>query len=203
MSPGVELNGESAITNGTQTNGHDSQEKSASQKVTYTEQTQKAGKQKTSSLGTLMQLRKASQRPLPKETRDGTYRNSLKRPSLMQDLKSFGVGGESIQLLNGRRGVLAKVVADIRTLKDIITAKLKGETLQDDKTMIMERTIQLVATMPNNSKRQEILTNSFIDQLWNSLDHPPLLYMGDEFKYRQPDGSNNVRMTVARHDMKS
>lgn len=58
--------------------------------------------------------------------------------------------------------------------------------------MIMERTIQLVATMPDKSKRQEILTNSFIDQLWNSLDHPPLLYMGDEYKYRQPDGANNV-----------
>lgn len=81
----------------------------------------------------------------------------------------------------------------MKTLKDIIAAKIKGETLQDDKTMIMERTIQLVATMPNKSKRQEVLTNSFIDKLWNSLDHPPLLYMGDEFKYRQPDGSYNVR----------
>lgn len=60
--------------------------------------------------------------------------------------------------------------------------------------MIMERTIQLVSMMPAKSKRQETLTNSFIDQLWNSLDHPPLLYMGDEFKYRQPDGSNNVRL---------
>ena len=58
--------------------------------------------------------------------------------------------------------------------------------------MIMERTIQLVATMPNHSLRQEALTNMFIDELWNSLDHPPLLYMGDEFRYRQPDGSNNV-----------
>lgn len=81
---------------------------------------------------------------------------------------------------------------DLKTLKDIIATKLKGETQSDDKTMIMERTIALVAGLPNHSKTQETLTNSFIDKLWNSLDHPPLLYMGDSFKWRNPDGSNNV-----------
>lgn len=84
---------------------------------------------------------------------------------------------------------------DLKTLKGIISAKLKGETQSDDKTMIMERTIQLVAGLPNNSKTQEVLTNSFIDQLWNSLDHPAMLYMGDEFKWRRPDGSYNVSGT--------
>jgi hypothetical protein len=77
---------------------------------------------------------------------------------------------------------------------EVISAKVKGETQSDDKTMIMERVIQIVAGLPNHSKTQEILTNDFIDQLWNSLDHPPLLYMGDKFKWRQPDGSNNVRV---------
>lgn len=73
-----------------------------------------------------------------------------------------------------------------------MASKLKGETQIDDKTMIMERTIQLVSGMPDGSKRQEILTNKFIGQLWDSLEHPPLLYMGDKFRWRQPDGSNNV-----------
>lgn len=81
---------------------------------------------------------------------------------------------------------------EIKTLIDIIIAKLKGETQQDDKTMIMERTIQLVAGLPDHSRTQEILTNSFIDKLWNSLDHPPLLYVGPESKYRRPDGWGNV-----------
>jgi hypothetical protein len=58
--------------------------------------------------------------------------------------------------------------------------------------MIMEKTIQLVAALPSGSKRQEMLTNVFIDELWYSLDHPPLLYMGDQFRFRQADGSNNV-----------
>lgn len=62
--------------------------------------------------------------------------------------------------------------------------------------MIMERTIQLVAGLSDHSTVQEVLTNDFIDKLWYSLDHPPLLYMGDEYRFRQPDGSNNVRLLV-------
>jgi hypothetical protein len=88
--------------------------------------------------------------------------------------------------------VVADFCLDLKTLAALVSAKVKGETQQDDKTMIMERTIQLVATLPNHSKTQEILTNDFIDKLWYSLDHPPLLYMGNQFKYRNPDGSNNV-----------
>lgn len=84
------------------------------------------------------------------------------------------------------------MMTDLKTLKDIIAKKLKGETQSDDKTMLMERTIQLVSGLPSYSHRREVLTNTFIDMLWNSLDHPPLLYMGDEYRYRQPDGSNNV-----------
>lgn len=74
----------------------------------------------------------------------------------------------------------------------MVAIKLKGETQSDDKTMLMERTIKLVAGLPDHSKLQEVLTNSFIDKLWNSLDHPPMLYMGDDAKWRRPDGSGNV-----------
>lgn len=35
------------------------------------------------------------------------------------------------------------------------------------------------------------LTLAFIDELWNSLQHPPLSYLGDKFQYRQADGSYN------------
>ena len=82
---------------------------------------------------------------------------------------------------------------DFKTLFEIVSAKVKGETQQDDKTMIMERTIQIVAGLTDHSKVQEILTNNFIGQLWNSLEHPPYLYMGDEFRFRHADGSMNVR----------
>ncbi|KAL8871724.1 MAG: hypothetical protein Q9174_002501 [Haloplaca sp. 1 TL-2023] len=57
----------------------------------------------------------------------------------------------------------------------------------------MEYLMQLVAGLPSNSKLRVDLTNSFIDELWNSLQHPPMSYMSDKYMYRQPDGScNNV-----------
>ncbi|KAH7322623.1 heme peroxidase [Stachybotrys elegans] len=127
---------------------------------------------KGSLIGNYMSLRRMSKRPLPNEMGDGRYRQLQVRPGLREDLRTIGWG-------------------DLKTLAALVSAKVKGETQQDDKTMIMERTIQLVATLPNHSKTQEILTNDFIDKLWYSLEHPPLLYMGNQFKYRIPDGSNN------------
>ena len=56
----------------------------------------------------------------------------------------------------------------------------------------MERMIQLVAALPRSSKNREVLTGKLIDQLWESLQHPPLSYVGPQFQYRQPDGSYNV-----------
>ncbi|KAG9251079.1 heme peroxidase [Emericellopsis atlantica] len=127
---------------------------------------------KTSKLGSLMALRKASKRPLPTKMGDGNYPKTTQRPGIGQDLSRIGL-------------------YELQTLKGIISAKLKGETQQDDRTMIMERTIQLVAGLPDHSRTQEVLTNSFIDKLWNSLDHPPLLYVGPDSKYRRPDGWGN------------
>lgn len=59
----------------------------------------------------------------------------------------------------------------------------------------MERIIQLVADLPAGSKTRTSLTNDFVDQLWSSLQHPPLSYLSDQFNYRQPDGSYNVLLT--------
>ena len=67
---------------------------------------------------------------------------------------------------------------------------MTGE-LVDDRTMIMERLIQAVAGLPPLSKNRVELTNGFIGELWDTLEHPPLSYMGDDFIYRKADGSNN------------
>lgn len=80
----------------------------------------------------------------------------------------------------------------MKTLLEVIKAKLKGDGITDDKTMIMERTIQLVAKLPKDSKNRVKLTDDFIGQLWNSLDHPPMIYVGDKYMYRRADGSFNV-----------
>ncbi|RPA72611.1 putative fatty acid oxygenase PpoA [Ascobolus immersus RN42] len=57
----------------------------------------------------------------------------------------------------------------------------------------MERAIQLSARLPALSKNRLKLTAQQVDQLWDSLQHPPLSYLGSEFNYRKPDGScNNI-----------
>lgn len=74
----------------------------------------------------------------------------------------------------------------------MVVGKIKGEQVKDDKTMIMEQVIQLVANLNSDSKLRAELTNTFLGELWDSIDHPPLLYVGDKYEYRQADGSNNV-----------
>ncbi|OIW26965.1 heme peroxidase [Coniochaeta ligniaria NRRL 30616] len=118
------------------------------------------------------QLITASRRPLPTQNGDGTYHTSKLQTGLREDLKVIKL-------------------KDVKTLLEVIKAKLKGDGISDDKTMIMERTIQLVAKLPNGSKNRVKLTDDFIAQLWNSLDHPPMIYIGDKYMYRAADGSNN------------
>lgn len=51
--------------------------------------------------------------------------------------------------------------------------------------------MQLVAGLPSNSKLRVDLTDSLVNELWNTLQHPPMSYLGDKYIYRQPDGSHN------------
>lgn len=54
----------------------------------------------------------------------------------------------------------------------------------------------LVSRLPEGSFARKKLTASLVDQLWDSLQHPPLCYVGDKYQYRQPDGSSNVGSTL-------
>ncbi|KAF2405392.1 fatty acid oxygenase [Trichodelitschia bisporula] len=112
-----------------------------------------------------------SQRPLPNQTGDGTYIEKEVPSSLFADLRNMGF-------------------KDVQTLMDVLESKASGE-LVNDKTYLMERVIQLVSGLPANSKARKDLTNAFVDDLWNSLQHPPISYLGDKFIYRQADGSYN------------
>lgn len=96
----------------------------------------------------------ASNEPLPNQTSDGAYLKHDKSSGLINDIKSLGF-------------------RDINTVKDLIASKTSGE-LVDDKTYLMERIIQMVADLPGNSKNRTELTSVFLDELWNSIPHPPL-----------------------------
>ncbi|KKY29272.1 putative fatty acid oxygenase [Phaeomoniella chlamydospora] len=115
------------------------------------------------------QLVHAARRPLPTQTGDGSYIEHEIPSSLFEDIKSLGF-------------------KDVKTLREVMQSK--GH-LQDDKTMLMERVIQLVSALPSTSQHRKDLTNSFITELWDSLEHPPMSYLGEKFRYRQADGSHN------------
>ncbi|KAL5002235.1 heme peroxidase [Aspergillus recurvatus] len=117
------------------------------------------------------QVLHASSRPIPHQGGEAAYLEKEHPSGLFNDLRSLGF-------------------KDFASLKDVIKTKINGE-LTDDKTMIMERIIQIVSSLPSNSKMRVDLTNLFLDELWGSLPHPPLSYMGNEYQYRSADGSNN------------
>jgi linoleate 10R-lipoxygenase len=125
-------------------------------------------------------------RPLPSGTGDGSYQDDPKPSgSLWDDLKAMRV-------------------KDYQTLHMLLEKELNKESLTDDKTMVMERVIQvrrshssqfpiniikLVANLPQNSENRVTLTNTFVGELWDSLGHPPNAMLGDKYTYRQADGS--------------
>ena len=56
----------------------------------------------------------------------------------------------------------------------------------------MEKVIALATSLPSDSDSLKDLTGKLVQSLWGNLHHPPLSFMGDEYRYRQADGSNNV-----------
>ncbi len=59
--------------------------------------------------------------------------------------------------------------------------------------------IELVAGLSARSKMRADLTNAFLDELWDSLQHSSLSYMGEKFIYRSIDGSYNVSGSMMQH----
>ena len=76
-----------------------------------------------SSFEQFAQLIHASNRPLPNQTGDGSYLDHKEPSGLMADIKALGF-------------------KDAKTLMDVMKNKATGE-YQDDKTYVMERTIQV------------------------------------------------------------
>ncbi|ETI20690.1 hypothetical protein G647_07032 [Cladophialophora carrionii CBS 160.54] len=97
---------------------------------------------------------------------------------------------------------LARVLADIASqaprigenlglIHSLVDTTLFDGGLVDDRQYQMEKILQLAASLPPGSKSLDDLTDQFIKLLWENLEHPPLSYQGDEYKFRTADGSNN------------
>ncbi|KAF4545835.1 Heme peroxidase family protein [Lasiodiplodia theobromae] len=62
----------------------------------------------------------------------------------------------------------------------------------DDREYLNEQVIRLAASLPNDSHARNLMSSTFVKTLWQELPHPPTSYLGDKYKYRDPDGRNNV-----------
>lgn len=82
---------------------------------------------------------------------------------------------------------------DANTLLQLFTSEIKG--VQDDDTLLLEKTVQLLSSQPETSGIGKSLTANFVNTLWDALPHPPLRSLGTQYRYREADGgNNNIRM---------
>ncbi|KAK6525979.1 hypothetical protein TWF281_011022 [Arthrobotrys megalospora] len=100
-----------------------------------------------------------------------------------------------------RKVSLMKIIYELRSLgrgyktnvQPILELAMSKGKPMDDRKMTMEKIIAMTSSLPKSSPVRAALTNKVIDGAWESLQHPPLSYLGDDRQYRQPDGSyNNV-----------
>ncbi|KAK4548052.1 hypothetical protein LTR36_010772 [Oleoguttula mirabilis] len=126
----------------------------------------------------LKTLLDAVRAPLPTETGDGSTL-SPKEPK------------------DSTAKLIAEILTDMAHLgpvldKNLIVeaeAALKHEEL-NDRGYYMERLIQAASLLPPD-RCDTKLTDGFLTQLWNDLQHPPQTLLSHEYRYRQPDGRNN------------
>lgn len=116
--------------------------------------------------------------PVPDETGDGSKLSPEDKDALYK------------QIEGDLRDMSYLGISDVKTLIEIQGKKMSGEPV-DDKTYLMEGLIRTAAKLPDGSKNREKLTNQFLSQLWNDLQHPPLSYLGSKYQYRSADGSFN------------
>ncbi|TGO23260.1 hypothetical protein BPAE_0138g00130 [Botrytis paeoniae] len=78
---------------------------------------------------------------------------------------------------------------DANTLLQLFSSQIKG--VQNDNTLLLEKTVKLLASQPENSQIGKSLTASFVNTLWDALPHPPVRSLDKKFMYRDADGGNN------------
>ncbi|KAK7740928.1 hypothetical protein SLS53_004991 [Cytospora paraplurivora] len=110
-------------------------------------------------------------------------------PSLLQTIRA----SIALRKKDHDHGILQDIqklgFKDYETLGLFLSTSAKG--INDDNKYLVERLVQLLAKLPPQSEEVRQLSDGFIDQLWNALDHPPASSLGDKYQYRQADGSHN------------
>jgi cytochrome P450 len=116
--------------------------------------------------------------PVPDETGDGSKLSPEDKNALYKKIEG------DLQDMSQLR------ISDVKTLIQIFTDKVSGEPM-NDKEYLMEGLIRTASKLPDDSKNGKTLTNKFLKQLWDDLEHPPRSYLGTKYQYRSADGSFN------------
>ncbi|KAI9147362.1 heme peroxidase [Paramyrothecium foliicola] len=85
---------------------------------------------------------------------------------------------------------LGRLPEDIEVVKALAEG-IFTENIVDDREQLLENTIKWASSYPTGSPTSSLLTHTMLNSLWENLQHPPLSYMGDEWRYRAADGSHN------------
>ncbi|PWY98110.1 putative dioxygenase Ssp1 [Testicularia cyperi] len=81
----------------------------------------------------------------------------------------------------------AKLVGQIPNL---VYSAMSGTGL-DDRKMLLEQLITLLASLPVSSGVSKTLSGALISIIWGDLPHPAVSYLGQGNRYRSADGSGN------------
>jgi len=138
---------------------------------------EKIKEQAARSLGALETLLKAMNAPLPTQTADGTDLPKAVKASMLKDVEDL------------IRDMRLENVNDLEKFVETVKDGLLHQPM-DDRKYLMEATIAVAARLPTDGT-STFITNQLVTTLWNDLDHPPSTILGDEYRFRQPDGSKN------------
>jgi linoleate 8R-lipoxygenase/9,12-octadecadienoate 8-hydroperoxide 8R-isomerase len=126
------------------------------------------------------QLINASARPVPGRYGDGRYDADVDpkptKGSIRQDIESQ----------------LERIPQDLDLMIDTAIMNIKDAGYEDDRKYLVcpalarligqvEKLIQLIASLPSDSRYIPQITDSLINNLWNVLRHPPLSYLGYDY----------------------
>ncbi|TKA62848.1 hypothetical protein B0A49_11568 [Cryomyces minteri] len=117
-------------------------------------------------------------KPMPTDTGDGTYLADEAPQGVIADLDGIVRDADVMGIQD--YGTLVKMAKD----------KFTGAAM-DDKEYLMEGLIRVAAKLPMGDKVDTRITDTFITQLWDDLQHPPQSMLGEKYQYRQADGSYN------------
>lgn len=121
-------------------------------------------------LSSLIKTVRASLAPLDKSSWAAANSRDVSETGLISDIRALGF-------------------EDYETLVQFLNASVTG--INDDNKLLLERLVELLSKLPPHSRHLKGLSHGFVNQLWTTLDHPPVSSLAEKYKYRQADGSDN------------